>query len=197
MSRPVNKNRPIELQNAIVKYLVKRGLADLSLRPLAKAVRCSPRVLLYHFGSKEHMVTEALAQVRRVQRATYDRIEATGFEQSYRAVWKRMAAPDSEPMFRLFFETYGAALRQPRLYKDFLRETIDHWLQAITDDLCREGYRRKEACALATIILAGLRGFMLDFCATHDRTRLDHSVQLWLRMLASTLTSRKQPSVTK
>ena len=37
-------------------------MADLSLRPLAKAVGSSPQVLLYYFGSKEEMVVKALAE---------------------------------------------------------------------------------------------------------------------------------------
>ena len=58
MSRPINEKRPEELRNAIVRYLIKHGLTGLSLRPLAKALGCTPRVLLYHFGSKEKMVIE-------------------------------------------------------------------------------------------------------------------------------------------
>jgi AcrR family transcriptional regulator len=192
MSRPVDDKRPEELQNGIVQYLIKHGLTGLSLRPLAKALGCSPRILLYHFGSKENMVTEALAQARQQQRATYDRVEAPSFAQTYRAIWKRMTAPDSEPLFRLFFEIYGMALRQPRLYQDFLHETIGEWLQLIADDLSREGYQRGEARAFATIVLAGLRGFMLDFCATRDRKRLNRAVELWLRTLDSMLTTHKE-----
>src|SRR5579863_6664931 len=117
MSRPINEKRPEELRNAIVRYLIKHGLTGLSLRPLAKALGCTPRVLLYHFGSKEKMVIEVLAQIRRGQRIAYGRIEETSFADGYLTVWKRMSAPDSEPLFRLFFEVYGIALHSPRLYK--------------------------------------------------------------------------------
>jgi AcrR family transcriptional regulator len=192
MSRPVNEKRPAELRNAIVQYLIKHGLTGLSLRPLAKALGCTPRVLLYHFRSKDKMVIEVLAQVRQRQRATYSRVKAASFAEECRAIWKRMSAPDSEPFFRLFFETYGIALRHPGLYKAFLNDTIDDWLRLIADDLGCESYQRKEARAFATIVLSGLRGFMLDFCATHDRKRLDHAVGLWLRSLGSILPTRKE-----
>ena len=187
MSRPVNKKRPEELRNAIVRYLIKHGLSGLSLRPLAKALGCTPRVLLYHFGSKEKMVTEVLAHIRREQRTAFGRIEETSFTKAYLAVWKRMSAPDSEPFFRLFFETYGLALRHPRLYKAFLHDTIENWLQLMTGEFGGKGHKRKHARAFATIVLAGLRGFMLDFCTTHDRKRLDKAVELWLRSLESML----------
>ncbi|MGA8490837.1 MAG: TetR/AcrR family transcriptional regulator [Terriglobales bacterium] len=192
MSRPINEKRPEELRNAIVRYLIKHGLTGLSLRPLAKALGCTPRVLLYHFGSKEKMVIEVLAQIRRGQRVTYGRIEEASFTQGYLTIWKRMSAPDSEPLFRLFFEAYGIALRYPRLYKAFLHDTIQNWLQLMTDELEGERYQCEQARAIATIVLAGLRGFMLDFCTTHDRKRVDQAVELWLHSLDSMLTTLKE-----
>jgi AcrR family transcriptional regulator len=192
MSRPINEKRPGELRNAIVQYLIKHGLNGLSLRPLATALGCTPRVLLYHFGSKEKMVIEVLAQVRQRQRATYCRVEGDSFAEDCQTIWKRMSAPDSEPLFRLYFETYGIALRHQRLYKAFLHDTIEDWLQLMTDALSGKRHQRRQARAIATIVLAGLRGFMLDLCTTHDRKRVDQAVGLWLRSLDSMLTTLEE-----
>jgi AcrR family transcriptional regulator len=82
MSRPVNEKRPEELRGAIVQYLIQHGLAELSLRPLAKAIGSSPRVLLYYFGSKEKMVIEVLAEVRQRQRASYDQVPTATFAEA-------------------------------------------------------------------------------------------------------------------
>ena len=187
MSRTANPERPAELLDAIVKYLVKHGLADLSLRPLAKAVGSSPRVLLYHFGSKENLVVEILAEIRRGQLKYLGDIPGETFAETCSEAWKRMSAPDSEPLFRVFFEAYGIALRNPKKYKDFLRETVESWLKLLADALCAGGYTRKDAEAFSTVILGGLRGFMLDFCNTHDRERVDRAVQLWAGSLDAML----------
>jgi AcrR family transcriptional regulator len=192
MSRTVNEKRPEELLEAIVHYLTIHGLADLSLRPLAKAVGSSPRVLLYYFGSKEKMVIRALAAIRQRQRASYDQLQDASLSKACGTIWKHMSAPDSEPFFRLFFEVYGLALRRPQVYKDFLHATIEDWLEFTADSLGREGYGKKEARAVATVVVAGLRGFMLDFCASHDRRRLDLAVSLWLRTLDSIMTDAKE-----
>jgi AcrR family transcriptional regulator len=196
MSRPANPKRPEELRNAIVRYLIKHGLAGLSLRPLAKAVGCSPRVLLYYFGSKEKMVVEVLAEVRELQRAAFGEVEAASFAESCRIIWKRMTTPDSEPLFRLFFEVYGMALRHPQLYKDFLYDTVEDWLRLIAEPLCHEGHKRGESRAFATIVLAGLRGLMLDYCNTHDRRRLDRALSLWLSGWGSVLPDRRESGAT-
>jgi AcrR family transcriptional regulator len=111
MSRAANEKRPEQLRDAIVEYLIKHGLADLSLRPLAKAVGSSPRVLLYYFGSKEQMVIRVLAEIRQRQRVRYRRPPGATFAENCRAAWDDMITPDSEPLFRLFFEVYGIALR--------------------------------------------------------------------------------------
>ncbi len=187
MSRTANEKRPDELLDAIIQYLVSHGIVDLSLRPLAKAVGSSPRVLLYYFGSKEKMVIKVLAEIRHRQRNLYSSMQAATFEQACRAIWQHMSAPQSEPHFRFFFETYGLALRHPRLYKNFLHSTINDWLDFIAAPLQREGIKHKQAHALATIVLAGLRGFMLDFCTTGDRARLNRAVNLWLPTLDSIL----------
>ena len=192
MSRTANQKRPEELRGAIVRYLIRHGLTNLSLRPLAKAVGTSPRVLLYYFGSKEKMVIEVLAEVRQRQRASYGGMQAASFAEECRIIWKQMSAADSEPLFRVFFEAFGMALRHPQLYKAFLQATVEDWLRLIADPLCREGYTRRDARAFATVVLGGLRGFMLDYCATGDRRRLDRAIGLWLRALESMLPNRKE-----
>jgi hypothetical protein len=49
--------------------------------------------------------------------------------------------------------------------------------------LQRKGYSESEARAHATVVLAGFRGFMLDYCASKDRARVDRAVELWLHAL--------------
>lgn len=188
MARTVNKQRPVELLDAIVGHLTTHGVAGLSLRPLAKAVGSSPRVLLYYFGSKEEMVVKALARLRERQRATYSQMREASFtspSEVCRAIWRHMSAPDSEPLFRLFFEAYTLALRHPRRFREFLGTAIEDWLEFLAAPLCRKGYGRSEARAFGTIVLAGFRGFMLDYCASRDRKRLDRAVDLWLHALDS------------
>jgi AcrR family transcriptional regulator len=192
MSRTVNPKRPEELKGAIIQYLIKNGLSDLSLRPLAKAIGSSPRVLLYYFGSKEKMVVEVLAEIRKQQRASYGQVRSGSFAEECGIIWKHMSARNSEPLFRLFFEVYGIALRRPKPYKAFLDSTVEDWLRLIADPLCHEGQSRSEARAFATVVLAGLRGFMLDLCATGDRKRVNRAVSLWLRTVDLTLPQGKK-----
>ena len=75
MSRTPDEARRRELLEACVDYVCRHGLADLSLRPLAKAVGSSPRVLLHYFESKENLVVEIVLHGRARQQAMMARLK--------------------------------------------------------------------------------------------------------------------------
>jgi AcrR family transcriptional regulator len=184
--RTASQVRPAQLLDAIVDYLVKHGVAELSLRPLAKAVGSSPRVLLYYFGSKEELVVKALARLRERQRSTFSRMREAKYEQpsdACRAMWQQMSAPQSELLFKFFFETYAMALRHPKNYAAFLNAAVEDWLEFVAAPLIRKGQPAEQARAFATIVIAGFRGFMLDYCGSRDRARVNRAVDLWLASL--------------
>ena len=62
MKRPESQRR-LDLLNASVEYILNHGIADLSLRPLAANVGSKARLLIYHFGTKDSLVTEAMIVV--------------------------------------------------------------------------------------------------------------------------------------
>jgi AcrR family transcriptional regulator len=188
MVRIADQQRPEELLDAIVSYIAKKGMAGLSLRPLAKAVHSSPRVLLYYFGSKEKLVAKAIVRLRERQRVGFGKMREAHYEQpsdACRAIWKQMSAPESESAFKLSFEVYALALRHPKRFADFLSSSVEDWLEFLSEPLQRKGCSKEEARAFATIVVAGFRGFMLDYCASHDRERVDQAVELWLKALDS------------
>jgi AcrR family transcriptional regulator len=184
--RTADVARPAELLDGVVDYLNEHGTAELSLRPLAKAVGSSPRVLLYYFGSKEELVMKALARMRERQRVTYERMKSLSYQtpgEACRAIWQQMSAPENERLFRMSLEIFAMALRQPERFAEYLRATIEDWLGFLSVPLAKKGYSEAEARAHATVVLAGFRGFMLDYCASRDRARVDRAVELWLAAL--------------
>jgi AcrR family transcriptional regulator len=183
MSRTVNPKRPEELRGAILEYLIEHGVSDLSLRPLAKAVGTSPRVLLYYFGSREKMLAMLFEDIRQQQRTKYGGTSAATLGEACRAAWADFMTTGQEKHFRLYFEAYGLALRNPELYRDFLDSTIEDWLNSIAGPLSADGADRSQARALASVVLAGMRGFMLDYCTTRDRDRLDRAIWIWSQAL--------------
>ncbi len=186
MTRTVDLERREELLERVRAYVAQHGLAGLSLRPLAEAIGSSPRTLLYHFGSKEAMVIAVLRSVRARQLAIFDRMrrsEITTPGAICRAAWAYMTDPSIGPVLRLFFETYALALRDPKRFPGFLEGAVEDWLAFLAEPLLASGMPRERARIVATIVLAGYRGFMLDFAATGDINRIGAALDAWVDAL--------------
>src|SRR3982751_576466 len=57
-----------ELLTAAVDHCCEHGLADLSLRRLGTSIGSSHRMLIYHFGSRDGLVTAIVREVQERQR---------------------------------------------------------------------------------------------------------------------------------
>ena len=113
---------------------MERGLADLSLRPLADALATSARMLMYYFGSKERLVAEALQLIAQRERAELASNADDG--DPLRAYWRWVSADERRPYLRLLYEVYGLALRDPDYYGSFLADEALDWLR-----FAEAGYR--------------------------------------------------------
>ena len=63
--------RKAQLLDAAIRYLTRHGVADLSLRPLGKAIGTSARLLVFHFGSKERLLRDVLDAVQARLQASF------------------------------------------------------------------------------------------------------------------------------
>jgi AcrR family transcriptional regulator len=166
MARPVDPTRRAQLLEAAVDYAVERGLADLTLRPMADALGVLPNTLVHHFGSKEELLSAILNGVRDRLRAMRAQMQADAERAPLEGVWAWTASPERAAFFRSFFEAYGLALRQPERFRPFLDRVVADWLPASG----AEG---------ATLELAVLRGLLLDLLTTGERDRTDAALALF------------------
>jgi AcrR family transcriptional regulator len=185
MARTADEQRRVELLERIVDYVMENGLSDLSLRPLAEAVGTSPRILLYYFNSKEELIAGVMTGARERQRTIFDKLPRNpeSYAETVRAAWAAMSEPKHERVFRLFFEVYGLALQDPKRFPGFIERAVDDWLGYLGAGALRDGHTKADARAIATVLLAGYRGFLLDLCATGDRKRINRAVELWIAAL--------------
>jgi len=99
----------------------------------------------------------------------------------------RIGLPDAFPhkygLQEELFEVYGLALQHPDRFPEFFDRAIHDWIAYLEPSPRREGHTRADARAIATVLLAGYRGFLLDLCATHDRRRIARAVDLWITAL--------------
>jgi AcrR family transcriptional regulator len=171
--------RRAELLDKLLRYSAEHGLSEVSLRPLAAAVGSSPRVLLYFFGSKDELVREVHQHARREQMDVVD--EALGEHANpgaaVTALWQWLADPAHHNVEKFFFEGYARSLHAAKgPWHGFGATSVAEWLPRITAAL--DG-----SDANPTLVLAALRGLLLDLLATGDRNRVAAAADELIRSL--------------
>jgi AcrR family transcriptional regulator len=169
-------DRRDDLLRQAYAYALEHGLADLSLRPLAAAIGSSPRVLLFLFGSKDGLVRELLARARADQLALLDQARGGGLPEVTETVWSWLAAPEHRALLTLWLEGYSRSLVAPDgPWADFARTTVEDWLKVLAD--AQPARDTAAASVERTLVLAVLRGALLDLLATGDVERTTAAVR--------------------
>jgi len=180
--------RRAELLAKLVDYSRRHGLADMSLRPLAAAVGSSPRVLLYFFQSKDQLVREVVAHSRRDQ-VELVRAELAGHGEGEPVVarlWQWLTDPGNAHVERLFFESYALSLRdEPGAWEGYGADSVHEWLPQLRP-VAQRLLPGVDPQTGATLLLAMLRGLLLDRLATGDSARTSKTMEVFTRLLEAT-----------
>ncbi len=167
---------------AALEQAMHGGIADMSLRELARAIGTSHRMLLYHFGSREGLLTAVAFAVEEAQRAEVAQLVAV----DARRLWQHFSDPLLWPAERLFFELYGQALVGRPGTEEFLGNAIEPWVTTIAPALSREaGLDERTARLEARLAIAVTRGLLLDLLATGDRQGVTEVFERYVRYAES------------
>ncbi|MCR6483122.1 TetR/AcrR family transcriptional regulator [Amycolatopsis sp. OK19-0408] len=151
-----------KLLDAAITHIAHHGGAGKSLRALATDLGTSHRMLIYHFGSKEGLLTAVAREVEARQRAALADV-ADG-----REFWRRLTGEDLRANEKLFFQLYGQALGGTPGTTELLDGVIDDWLGPVEELLAAYGVPAADRPAEARLGLAVARGLLLDLVTTGD-----------------------------
>lgn len=192
--RPVDRQRRAELLDAVVDYAVEEGFSELTWRPVAAALGVSANTLVHHFGTKEQMFVSILERLReRILSATGELLgERPDLATAARLSWQGATDPRRAPEFRLFFAVYGRALQAPELFARFLDRVVADWMRSLCEV---QGPDADPAVARsrATLVIATIRGLLLDLLATGERKRVEHAAETFLTGLEREDAGRRPP----
>ncbi|NBH09101.1 TetR/AcrR family transcriptional regulator [Amycolatopsis sp. SID8362] len=158
---------------AAIDHIAHHGGAEKSLRALAADLGTSHRMLIYHFGSKEGLLTAVAREVEARQRAALTGLDPAEF-------WRRLTDDDLRANERLFFQLYGQALGGTPGTTGLLDGVIDDWLGPIETLLAEYGVPEADRAAHARLGLAVARGLLLDLVTTGDREAVDAAMAQFL-----------------
>ena len=188
MARVVDRDRRLALLDEVVSYLAARGLADVSLRPMAQALGVSVNTLVHHFGSKNDLIVAALRRSEHVQQAVQDvwlerRPQLTQAE-LLRAWWKWITASASNlAMVRLGIEAAALDATVTGLPSRVRGDQIGVWREQIEQRLLIEGVATDVATVEASLVKAMFTGLVVDLLATGHRARLGRALEVGLARL--------------
>jgi AcrR family transcriptional regulator len=156
-------SRRDELLDRVTDYVLGHGLIGLTLRPLAAATGTSDRMLIYHFGSRDALVSAVVA--RSTERAIVE-VEALPAAPSVRSAVNRLwAAYRTEPLnscLDVYCQAAATGLIGQEPYRSDARAMNERWEVALRDYLVRSGAPPRRVARIVTLVDSALYGFHLD-----------------------------------
>ena len=158
---PRGEARRRELLELVTEDLAANGLADFSLRRAARAAGTTHKVLLYHFESADDLLLQGVLRLRdrRVVSGMAAARESGGHSLAarVRALWPVLV----DERARVLDQAIGLAMYDPARYAALGREASQQYLPHLVS-LCPEHWSARRRQEVAELVLAALRGFLID-----------------------------------
>lgn len=167
--RPTGRDR---LLQATLDYFAEHGIGNVSLRQIAAGIGSSHRMLIYHFGSREGLLTAVVDVLEAGEKQILaDMMAEQGVDGRIMAwnFWSHIA--DVADFYGpLYFELASQAMRSDDLDAPLRLPNVEMWVDALAEMWSRAGVLgNAEARAQARLNLAVARGLLHDLLLTHDR----------------------------
>ncbi|MCH8620749.1 TetR/AcrR family transcriptional regulator [Undibacterium sp. TS12] len=170
-----------ELRDNALDYFLSYGLAELSLRPLAEKIGSSARLLIYHFESKEKLITVVMEEVRsRVQQSVVKMMQTAQGGASMETFWCWITDKNNIRYVRLLFEVQVLAMQNPAVYAQYLSDTSSSWLAVLEHGIPESADRR----IIATLCSAVIDGLVLEYMSTGDFDRTTSALKFFVSLLS-------------
>ena len=172
MPRHPDPLRKPQLLGEILDYLLDKSLASVSFRTIAQALGFSTYTLVYHFGTRDQLLSEIVAAVSTRATVIEELMESApntleryfeGLEES----WEWTLLPRNRQLQRLEFEAALIEALEPRTHT-FSRSLFDTWLRIGRDALTFLGMQPAAAELEARLVVDTFYGIQYDFVLNGD-----------------------------
>jgi len=166
------------LQRAVA-YFVDHGVRDTSLRTLASEIGTSHRMLIYHFGSREGLLTAVVVHIWKRQQAVLEALTDASPTRPRENAWQLWQTLVNSGATALIFELSAPAM-QGAPWAESFREGVATWLERIGGYLMAAGADPERAEVLARMGMAVVRGALWELGITGDREAADRTIRTFL-----------------
>ena len=180
---PRGEARRRELLDRVTDDLAVNGLVDFSLRRAAKAAGTTHKVLLYHFDGVDDLLGQAMLALR--ERRIGNALAAASrgrktLAARVRAMWPILI--DEQSGLRVIDQAIGLAMYDPERYAHVGREASVPYRPALIS-LCPPDWSDERKREVAEMILAVMRGFLMEWRTSGDTTGIDAAFEALVRAL--------------
>jgi AcrR family transcriptional regulator len=157
-----------ELLDKVTAHVLEHGLIGLSLRPVAAAVGTSDRMLIYHFTSRDALVSSVVARATDIAVGEVNVLPGAATVRS--GVNRLWAAYRTNPLSRcldVYCQAAATGLIGREPYLSDARASNELWAAALREYFVRCGAPRRRVGRIVTLVDSALYGFHLDL--TTDR----------------------------
>jgi AcrR family transcriptional regulator len=173
-------SRKKELLNGALAYLLQHGIANVSLRPMAAQLGTSPRIIMFHFKSKERLLQEVMEELQMRLQSSFLSMSKSGAKAAppLKRYWMWATKKENFPHLRLLYEAQIIAAQNPKVYGRYLKKASRDWQDIVVQALSE--LTRSET--LATLCIGVFDGLLLEMINTGDRTRLTRAMDQFIAL---------------
>jgi AcrR family transcriptional regulator len=180
---PRGEARRRELLERVSDDLAVNGLVDFSLRRAARAAGTTHKVLLYHFDGADDLLAQAIFQLRERRIGNALAAIAAGPEgqslaERVRAIWPALLGEES----RVLDQAIGLTMYDPARYAELGRGASQQYLPTLLT-ICPPQWHDQRKLEVAEMILAALRGFLIDWLTSGSTTGVEAGFEALSRAL--------------
>ncbi len=171
------ESRRDALLAACTDHVLAEGLIGLSLRPLAKAVGTSDRMLIYHFRNRDGLVAAIIDEattrsVAHLQSMRAPRTVRAGVTQ----LWQAYLEPPLHACNLIYVQAAASGYLGQEPYRSSVRDSNDRWEAAMRDWFLRCGAPARRVDRITQLVESALLGFHVDL-ATDTPAELARGVR--------------------
>jgi len=180
---PRGEARRRELLGLVADDLAVNGLVDFSLRRAARAAGTTHKVLLYHFDGADDLLAQAIFRLRQRRIGNALAMVAAGPEgqtlaDRVRSVWPALVGEES----RVLDQAIGLMMYDPVRYAGLGRGASQQYLPPLLS-ICPQDWPEQRKLEVCEMILASLRGFLIDWLVSGDMTGVEAGFEALARAL--------------
>ncbi|MGL5826360.1 MAG: TetR/AcrR family transcriptional regulator [Nocardioides sp.] len=156
-------SRRDELLQKATNHVLANGLIGLSLRPLAAAIGTSDRMLIYHFGSRDSLITAIIGEANDRSVTALGALPAQPtVRDAVLTLWEAYRREPIRSCEQVYIQAAASGMLGDEPFRTDVRRANDRWSAGLSTWLSECGAGPDQLDRVTNLIGSALLGFYVD-----------------------------------